>query len=53
MVFPEDDLLDTREEAFSIDVSSLAPGSHIVAVRAIDRGGNQTTAEITVTVRGR
>jgi hypothetical protein len=52
VVFPEDDLLDTREEAFSIDVSSLAPGSHIVAVRAIDGAGNQTAAEITVTVPG-
>jgi hypothetical protein len=50
VVFPEDDLLDTRDEAFSIDVSSLAPGSHIVAVRAIDAAGNQTAAEITVTV---
>ncbi len=50
VVFPDDDLLDTRDEAFSIDVSSLPPGSHIVAVRAIDAAGNQTAAEITVTV---
>lgn len=51
VVFPEDDLLDTREERFAIDVSSLPAGSHIVAVRAIDGGGNQASSEITVTVR--
>jgi hypothetical protein len=49
VVFPEDDLLDTREESFAIDVSSLATGSHIVAVRAIDAGGNQASREITIT----
>jgi hypothetical protein len=52
VIFPEDDLLDTRDEPFVIDVSTLAPGSHIVAVRAIDAAGNQTASEITVTVAG-
>ena len=52
VIFPDDDLLDTREESFAIDVSALAPGSHIVAVRAIDGGGNQAASEITVTVAG-
>ena len=52
VIFPEDDLLDTRNEPFVIDVSSLAPGSHLVAVRAIDAAGNQTVSEITVTVTG-
>lgn len=52
VVFPEDDLLDTRDESFSIDVSSLPAGSHIVAVRAIDAAGNQTSAELTVTASG-
>ncbi len=50
VVFPEDDLLDTREESFAIDVSMLEAGSHIVAVRAIDAGGNQASSEITVTI---
>lgn len=52
VIFPDDDLLDTREESFAIDVSTLAAGSHIVAVRAIDGGGNQAASEITVTVAG-
>jgi hypothetical protein len=51
VIFPEDDLLDTREESFAIDVSSLAAGSHIVAVRAVDGGGNQASSEITITTR--
>ena len=49
VIFPEDDLLDTREESFVIDTSSLPAGSHIVAVRAIDGGGNQASSEITIT----
>lgn len=56
VVFPEDDLLDTREESFAIDPVSLAggtlaAGSHIVAVRAIDGGGNQASSEVTITTR--
>jgi hypothetical protein len=50
VIFPDDDLLDSAQEPFTIDVSTLAAGSHIVAVRAIDAGGNQTASEITVTV---
>lgn len=56
VVFPEDDLLDTREESFAIDPATLAAealvaGSHIVAVRAIDGGGNQASSELTITTR--
>lgn len=56
VVFPEDDLLDTREESFAIDPASLAggalpAGSHIVAVRAVDGGGNQASSELTITTR--
>lgn len=56
VVFPDDDLLDSREEPFTIDpasvmLASLPAGSHIVAVRAIDAGGNQASSEITITVR--
>ncbi|UJR82557.1 hypothetical protein [Sandaracinus amylolyticus] len=50
--FPADDLLDTRDERFELDLSSLAPGSHIVAVRATDAGGNVGSAEIEITVPG-
>jgi hypothetical protein len=47
--FPTDDLLDTRDERFDLDLSSLDPGDHIVAVRAWDAGGNSVTAEVTMT----
>ncbi|MEC7520733.1 MAG: hypothetical protein VYE22_12745 [Myxococcota bacterium] len=44
-IFPDDDLFDTRREAFTVDLSSLDPGLHIVAVRATDAGGNVGSAE--------
>ncbi|MBX7196795.1 MAG: hypothetical protein K1X94_32390, partial [Sandaracinaceae bacterium] len=52
-IFPDDDLLDTREERFAIDVTTLSgllrplgPGSHIASVRAFDAAGNRGAAEI-------
>jgi hypothetical protein len=57
MLFPEDDLLDTRDERFAIDVTTLsglarplAPGSHLASVRAFDAAGNQASAETTFQV---
>jgi hypothetical protein len=47
MFFPADDLFDTREERFDLDLAALAPGDHIVAVRAYDAAGNSVSAEIT------
>jgi outer membrane protein assembly factor BamB len=56
-IFPEDDLLDTREEPFSIDATTLSgllrplePGSHIAAVRAFDAAGNHGQAEVGFTM---
>jgi len=48
--FPADDLLDTRDERFDLDLSGEAPGSHIVAIRAVDAGGNSASAETTITI---
>ncbi len=50
--FPADDLLDTRDERFDLDLGALAGGPHIVAIRATDAAGNVGSAEITVTVPG-
>jgi hypothetical protein len=47
-IFPTDDLFDTADERFEIDISSLPPGVHIVAVRATDAGGNVGSAEAQV-----
>lgn len=51
LFFPSDDLLDSAEEAFEIDVGPMSAGTHIVAVRASDAGGNPVTAELTISVR--
>jgi hypothetical protein len=45
-LFPSDDLLDTRDERFSIALPPLAPGPHVVAVRVTDASRNQATAAI-------
>jgi outer membrane protein assembly factor BamB len=54
MFFPDDDLLDTQAEAFSYDLAplALAPGAHVVAVRAVDGGGNAATADAVVRIAG-
>ncbi len=44
-IFPVDDLLDTNDERFEIDLSTLAAGPHIVAVRATDASGNLGSSE--------
>lgn len=48
--FPEDDLLDTRDERFVLDLAARGAGSHIVAVRATDAAGNVGSAEIEINV---
>lgn len=50
-VHPRDHLLDTADERFEITLESLEPGEHIVAIRARDAGGNETSDEVTFTVR--
>lgn len=47
-VFPVDDLLDSSEERFSLELRELMAGSHIVAIRVTDAAKNQATAEITI-----
>jgi len=43
--FPSDDLFDTATEPFDVDLSALAPGAHIVSVRASDLSGNTASSE--------
>jgi len=45
-IAPVDGLLDTREERFAVDLSALAPGTHIASVRASDAAYNVTAASI-------
>ena len=43
---PVDGLLDTREERFVVDLSALAPGTHIASVRATDAANNVTAGSL-------
>ena len=47
-VFPVDSLLDDADERFDVAIGKLAPGTHIVAIRAFDASGNQANREISV-----
>jgi sugar lactone lactonase YvrE len=51
MFYPADDLFDTAEERFDVDVGPLERGPHVVAVRATDAGGNTVSEEVQITVR--
>jgi outer membrane protein assembly factor BamB len=47
--FPQDGVFDQQVEAYDVDLSSvLAPGSHIVAVRAFDAAGNSVVKTVEV-----
>jgi len=47
-VFPVDDLLDTNNEAFQVELTSLSTGTHTVSMRASDAAGNTTSAALEV-----
>lgn len=47
-IYPIDDLLDTKDEAFEVELPSLPPGTHTIAVRATDAAQNASTAAIEV-----
>lgn len=38
--YPVDDLLDSPEEKFEVEIGSLSPGTHIASVKATDAAGN-------------
>jgi outer membrane protein assembly factor BamB len=45
-VFPDDGLLDTASEQFSVELGKLTPGRHIVAIRATDAAHNVGSVEL-------
>jgi len=47
---PDDDLLDAAQEHFSLPLSQLPKGQHLVAVRAADARGNTATRTLRVNV---
>lgn len=50
LFFPSDHLFDTAAERFELNVGALSAGSHIIAVRATDSGGNVGSAEAVVRI---
>jgi hypothetical protein len=50
LLMPDDRLLDSREEAFSLAFSQLPKGSHTVMVRASDARNNTSTLELEISV---
>jgi outer membrane protein assembly factor BamB len=46
----EDDLLDAREEAFSLQLPQLSKGLHLLSVRASDARSNSITRELELSV---
>lgn len=50
-LFPEDKVLDEREERFSVTLSDLKPGDYGVVVEAEDFVGNIATMKLTFVVR--
>ena len=49
-IYPLDDLLDTKDEAFEIELSPLPPGTHTVAIRATDAAQNASSSAIEVSI---
>jgi hypothetical protein len=49
-VFPDDGLFDTAEETVVLAFKALAPGSHVLVVRASDAAGNVGNADLLLTV---
>jgi hypothetical protein len=47
--YPKDDLFDTREEPFELELKDLDHGSHVVAVRTKDARNNTGSAELWIT----
>jgi hypothetical protein len=49
----DDGVVDTRAETFTVRISGLSPGEHIVALRAFDTAGNAGVARFVVRIPGK
>lgn len=52
-IFPKDLLLDSRKEAFEVELEGLRGSDHVVAIRAFDAAGNSVTDEIFIKTKSR
>ena len=48
--YPSDGLFDETEEPFAVDITSLAPGPHVLAVKAVDAEGNVGVGNISINI---
>jgi outer membrane protein assembly factor BamB len=48
--YPADDLLDTSQEPFALELPKLEPGRHVISIRATDARNNRGSAELWITV---
>jgi hypothetical protein len=39
-IFSDDGVVDSRRETFTVNAGKLAPGEHVVSLRAFDSAGN-------------
>jgi len=50
-VFPDDSIFDSLQEKFHFDITDLAPGEHVVTVRASDEQRNVSVGKILAVTR--
>ncbi len=46
VLFPEDGIADSSRESFRLTLQDLAPGEHVLALRAVDAAGNLGTGRV-------
>jgi hypothetical protein len=51
LVFPKDEIFDSKREGFSFTVRSLPSGEHTLVIRAIDDAGNTGAGKVVFTVK--
>jgi hypothetical protein len=50
-IYSEDGIVDSRQETFTVKVDKLAPGEHIVTLRAYDTAGNAGVGKAVIRIR--
>jgi hypothetical protein len=45
-VAPVDGILDSRKEAFKVELKDIPKGEHVIVIRVADTGGNTATAKV-------
>lgn len=50
-ILPEDLIYDSTEESFTVKISDLAPGQHVITLRAEDARGNATFEALIVDIK--